>query len=181
MEHGGHKTCAHDKDGSIKQVDQLILWWVPCLFAEFYHLYMQNVKLWYGRWSAWRPYESQKWWLQPTALNWWRWCLHHQNGRRSLNTWRSFCDVKFFFIHLLFSIFRWHKVQWRTSWHKVLKISLLLWFMLIRFPRGGFWIRNLLSFVLAFCCKKKKKFTFWPKNLLYYCIYYMICRCRYHS
>ena len=124
-------------------------------FAGVYHLYMLNVKLWYGRWSAWRPYKFQRWCLQQTVLNWWKWCLHRQNVRRSLHTWRSFYDVRNSFLTLLSSIYRGRKILWRTNWHAVLRLRHLLWFILIMFPRSGSRIRNLPSF-LAFCCKKKK-------------------------
>ena len=82
--------------------------------------------------------------------------IHLQNGQRSLHTWRSLCDVRNFFTPLLFNIFRGHKTQLRISWHEVLGISLLLWFMLTQFPQGS-WIKNHISFILAFCCKKNKK------------------------
>lgn len=156
MEHGRNTILIQDRDGSTEKMDQLILWWVQCLFAGVYHFYMLNVKLWYGRWSAWRPYKFQRWCLQQTVLNWWRWCLHRQNGRCSLHTWRSFYDVRNSFLTLLSSIYRGRKILWRTNWHAVLGLRHLLWFMLILFPRGGSRIRNLPSF-LAFCCKKKKK------------------------
>ena len=98
---------------------------------------------------------STSWCLQQTVLNWWRWCLHRQNGRRSLHTWRSFCDVRNSFSTLLSSIYQGRKILWQTSWHEVLELRHLLWFMLTQFLRGGSRIRNLLSF-LAFCRKKKK-------------------------
>ena len=126
-------------DGAWREQDSCTgQWWVykkggstdtmvgAMLFARVYHLYILNVKLWYEWWSAWRPYKSQKWCLQLTTLNRWRWCLHQQNDRRSLHTRRSLCDVKIFFIPLLFNIFRGRKKHWRISWHEVLGISFLL-------------------------------------------------------
>ena len=156
MERGRKMILIRDKDWSIGRMDPQILWWVLCLFAEVYHLYMLNVKLWYGRWSAWRLYRYQRWCLQLTALNWWRWCLHRQNGQHSLHIWRSFCDVRNSFSTFQSNIFQGRKIHWRTGWHEVLGLRHLLWFMLIQFPRGGSRIRDPSSF-LAFCCKKKKK------------------------
>ena len=51
-----------------------------------------------------------------------------------------FSQATLFFISLLLLCIMWLvycRISWRISWHVVLGICLLLWFMLIQFPRGG--------------------------------------------
>ena len=45
----------------------------------------------------------------------------------------------------------------QISWHEVLEISLMLWFMMTQFPRIGSRIRNQLSFVSFFVVRITQK------------------------
>ena len=78
---------------------------------------------------------------------------HLQSGQCSIHIWKNSCNVRNFFKLSLSNISQGKKTQWQISWHVVLGICLLLWFMLIQFPRSGLRVWNLLR-LLAFCCKK---------------------------